>query len=582
MKAFRQPVLPAVILGFLGMAVLGWNLGGSLGMNAVATPAEGPASTRSPRSWAGSVRRLPPDVEKRLAPLRAARNEEDRMQAAIGLASTIPVAEIGAWLDGGWFTQRNGAANTLFHKILLERWKQEDPQAFFSWTQKNKPGDAYNFLMSFAGSDPQRALDFFKASPNEGFELNLLIHLSESHPDLVLRRLQEMGGDVAASRFDNLTDRMLGLLAGQDPDALEAALDSLPPALKRQAEVHLIEGKMATDFAGELEKLREHPDGLRLFADILGRNESLQEKLPAALADLPASWKAMMAWNPHDFVRGNDPEAWFRADLEAAGFSREQADAVRIAALGPLLRSQPGDALRLLGEIRISPDDRDSLLAETFFDLRSQPDKVAALLALLDSDEDKESAHRAMKVQSENSLPVVEEPGLWLEKVSAYDFGKEWPHAYVSMLESWEPEKIAALGRRFGSMPEDSKRPLARILALSNGVDSNLQGQAVRYLVSNVIDDPPISNPDPFAEQENKDPAIRSIELASNYIRGLVESNPDGAGQWLSTLPDGDARWWASKNLHSLWSGYDPEAADRWLKSLPEIEQDNIRQIRRK
>jgi hypothetical protein len=581
MKALRKSILPLSLLGFAVMAAVGWNLDERVGWSAQKAE-DAPPSTRSARREAGSARHLPADVEKRLAPFRAARDEDGRMRAAIGLASTIPVPDIAAWLDGAWFSQRNGSAGTLFHKILLERWKQEDPQAFLEWSMKNRSGDAYNFLVSVSTTDPQRALDFFKAHPHEGFELNILRELSRNHPDLVLRRLTEMAGDVSTSRYRYLMGELFGQLALRSPDALEAALDSLPTGLRAEAEERLAGARMTKDFPGELKNLLENPDGLTRFSEILSRDPSLREKLPAELASLPAAWKAEIARYAENFIGGKDPGAWLRTDLEAAGFSEDQAAAIRRTALGPLLVTQPADALRHLGEMNVPREERDNILSNAMFELRDDPEKSAALLALLEDDADKQVVSRLMKIHSDRALPDIKDPDEWLEKVSAYDLGKEWPHAQVAMLEQWGPEKVAVLSRKFGSMPDDAKAPLAKVLATVIGIDPTLKGQAVRYLVTHPDDGSPAINPDPFAEPESPDPAVRGIKLASSYIHNIAASDPTAASQWLSSLPAGDARWWASKNLHSLWSGYDPDAADAWLKSLPETEQDQIRQIRRK
>ncbi|RYD22017.1 MAG: hypothetical protein EOP88_09420 [Verrucomicrobiaceae bacterium] len=581
MKPFRKSIFPVALLGFVVMAALGWNLDGSAGSFAGKTEGA-PRSTRSSSREAGSARHLPPDVEKRLAPFRAARDEDGRMRAAIGLASTIPVSDIAAWLDGAWFSQRNGVSGTLFHKILLDRWKREDPQAFFEWSMKNRSGDAYNFLVTLSTTDPQRALDFFKSHPNAGFELNLLKGLSRDYPDLVLRRLAEMAGDVSTSRYRYLTGELFGQLALQSPDALEAALDSLPAGLRAEAEQRLAGARMTTDFPGELKKLLENPDGLTRFSEIISRDASLREKLPAELAGLPAAWKAEIARYAENFIGGKDPEAWLRTDLEAAGFSGDQAAVIRRAALGPLLVTNPADAIRHLREMNVQREERDNILSNAMFELREDPEKSAALVALLEDDADKEVASRSMKIHSDRALPDIKDPDEWLEKVSAYDLGKEWPHAQVAMLEQWGPEKIAVLSRKFGSMPDGAKAPLAKVLATVIGIDPALKGQAVRYLVTHPDDGPPVINPDPFAEPESQDPVARGIKLATSYTHNIAASDPVAASQWLSSLPAGDARWWASKNLHGLWSGYDPEAADAWLKSLPGTEQDQIRQIRRK
>lgn len=580
MNPLRQHIFPVAVLGFLAMGGLGWNLGGESGGKA-ATSAKGPSVTRSSGPRTSHGRRLSEDVEKRLAPLRVARNETERMEAAIGLASTIPVGNIAAWLDGAWFSQRKGAAATLFHKILLERWKQEDPDAFLAWSLKNRPGDAYNHIASIASTDPGRALDLLKGNPNRDLEFRLLSGLVKGHPELVLGRLVEMKEEGDTGRRDSIARAIIGQLAEQSPAELEAVLDSLPPRMKEEAEVALVVGKMSGDFSGEFRKLQDHPDGLDLFQGVMSRNAALRDKLPSELASLPASWKAAIANDADSFI-GSDPEVWFRTDLASVGFTPQQIEDIRIEAMGPLIGKQPEEALRHLAEMGVPAQTRSNLLWNAFRELRDHPGKAEALLAMLDNEEDKDTAGRALGSDSNNNPPFVEQPSEWVEKVIAHDTEKGWPHQYVSMLGSWDQEKLAALGRQLGSLPEDQGQSLARILVDSRDVDSTLKGQAVRYLVSNPATEPPDQPADPFQERDDPDPNIRSIQIASRYIQSLARNDPAAAGRWLSTLPAGDARSWASKNLHTLWSGYDPGAADHWLKSLPQGEQQKIRQIAKK
>jgi hypothetical protein len=37
----------------------------------------------------------------------------------------------------------------------------------------------------------------------------------------------------------------------------------------------------------------------------------------------------------------------------------------------------------------------------------------------------------------------------------------------------------------------------------------------------------------------------------------------------VDSLPEGEARLWAQKNMAATWAEYDPEAAARWMQSLP-------------
>ena len=46
-------------------------------------------------------------------PIRGAASPEARMRATLDLANSLPPSEFAAWLDGGFFTLREGAALTF-------------------------------------------------------------------------------------------------------------------------------------------------------------------------------------------------------------------------------------------------------------------------------------------------------------------------------------------------------------------------------------------------------------------------------------------------------------------------------------
>jgi hypothetical protein len=61
---------------------------------------------------------------------------------------------------------------------------------------------------------------------------------------------------------------------------------------------------------------------------------------------------------------------------------------------------------------------------------------------------------------------------------------------------------------------------------------------------------------------------------------GLVSSwgrkDPVAAGRWVNSLPAGEARLWAAKNLAAQWAEYEPSAARQWAAGLPADERRQV------
>ncbi|MEO5915269.1 MAG: hypothetical protein ABIS50_13625 [Luteolibacter sp.] len=554
-------------LSFIGLFVVGWSLGGNSGKSSVveiAPPSLPPRSERHSRTRSGPAG----EAAQRLDAIRAIRNPAERLRATIDLASTIPPADFAAWLDGGWFTLREGMDSVLFNSILMERWQQADPEAFIVWGTQNGSGEAYTLLASWAEHEPQRVLDLFKRHPNDHDEMRALSEIAEKNPDLALRRLQEMITAGIGPNGTSYAEELTRELAKQSPAALEAALDSLPGKIKLQAERFLIGGKMKTDYAGELRKLWDRPDGLKLMDSILRDDDSLRSKLADELADFPSAWRKSLVSNSADFIDGKSAEKWLKADLEGCGFTAEEQQKIHFKALVSMVSEDPEAVLRQMTGFNLPAEDQQALIRNVFnYRNKEEPEKNEALIALLGSDEDRETARKLMEPEEDSPEIPIENPTEWLEKVAALDPEKDPTYKYLSMLGKWDADKLAALSTQFNSMPDSKKRVLAQAIVGNSYLSDHLaiKAEAVRYLVANPLK----TTADSSITIDEDRQKLNGIRLASQYVEEMAQTDPEGTGQWIQSLPAGDAKLWAAKNLQSLWSVYDPEAAKQWFNSLP-------------
>lgn len=553
--------IPLLALAFLAMNVVGWNLGGNSGEIAdqAAPPAGRPSRpARHDRAGSGPTG----EAGKSLAAIRGAGTPEARTRAAIDLANSLPPSEFAAWLDGGWFNLRGGPDLTIFTKILLARWKQEDPEGLLAWSLKKESGEGRAILAEWSEKEPQRLIDFFKNHPDDPAEMRALAAIANTNPGLALQRFLEMASAGISRQGMSYTSDILWQLAEKSPAALEAALDSLPAPLKKEAETALSGQRLKTSFATEIRALWELPGGWKIFESNAGQNGELGAKIFDELANLPPAWRASLAANPYSFMDKANYEKWLDADLAGYGFSLSQTKQIRAAALNNLASRQPELALKRMGEMDLDSDGRQNVISRVISSADNDPDKVAALIALLGTEEDRKVAQSMVDAYNDSqSQTKIEKPADWLEKIGALDPKSGSSYQYISMLDQWDQAKLTDLNAQFTALPDDKKPQVAQMIAAggsSSGI-SPLKGEAIRYLVAN-----PVAIPE-GGQYNRPDP----IQMASQYAVFLAIKDAAAATGWVQTLPAGDAKLWAQKNLARNWAQYDPKAVDQWLKTLP-------------
>jgi hypothetical protein len=186
---------------------------------------------------------------------------------------------------------------------------------------------------------------------------------------------------------------------------------------------------------------------------------------------------------------------------------------------------------------------------------------------MLDSDEEKRIARTYLPSnRSSNSSGgslKIETPTDWLEQVGSGDLKSGNSYQYLAMLREWDSDKIAELGTQFRSLPDEKKRQAAEVIVGNGGysghLDPALVSDAIGFLVAQ-----------PAAPKDgNRSDSFDPVKQASQFAVNWSKKDPDAASQWVQSLPAGDAKLWAQKNLAANWTQYDPEAVDQWIKTLP-------------
>jgi hypothetical protein len=558
----RNPTIRLIASGstaFLASAVLGWHLANSrsTGPTVEAHPARSVRESRPTQPAKRNGR-----VEEQLRQIRTASSPVEKMRATVALAYALKPSEFPEWMEGDRFSIRSGPELSVFRMIIFERWIKEAPDTLIGWATKNNYGQAGRALLSLAKSDPQQLIAHFRSNPNGEVELGVLREIAKHQPALALERLQELSAAKLSNRIASSADGLLIELAKKSPSSLQAALDTLSPELRTLAESALSGERLATSFATEMNALSGHPEGLRILKENLSKRPELSTQLLKHLGRIPDEWKQLIAknWGSSAF---HDGKKWFEADLESAGFSPSQAKAIKGKALQSLASKDPEFALTNLSAADES--SKDYILA-SIFSREGDEARTEKLISLLTSEEDRKRAGHLLLQESLSNKANPTKPGEWLTQLSQLDERKGLPYAAMANLQKWDTAQLAEARASFKQMPAEQKQHIALMIASSTSssdMHSDFFGDTLHFLVS---------HPPTASQTRQVDPVMAS----SAYAARLVARNPSEATSWVESLPEGQAKLWARKNVAANWQQYDPAAARAWIKTLPEGTREEV------
>lgn len=520
--------------------------------------------TRSLRSSRNSGSAKP--FQQQVAAIRGISSQEERLRSTIDFATHLPASEIAAWMEGRWFQTGAGFDVTLFHNILIERWGKEDPEGLLLWHAKHNHSETGVTLATWAKADPERTLAFINERLTADQKQQAMTGIAKHNPSFALRCLRDMPAGKATvdgyhlSGFHNSV--VFAEIAKSSPVELEQSLDTLPEDMRKLAESALIGSRLRSSFDTEFPKLLDRPDGWSILNQNIHSSE-VRAKLFEQLADLPLEWKQQLARVAYNAIDPSLALQWWNSDLEGMGFTSSDARHIRNTAISALARQQPADALRLMKDAEISEDQRAKLVANIFRNLEEGAD-FDGLIQILDSDEDKKIAQSFIPLDKDSSAAAkIKSPADWLAQAASLDFGAGSTEHFFTVLNEWDQDRIKELGKGLANLPEDQRGKAVRLLTHSRNhflnLNPELTGEAIRHLIA---DDSP-------AEDKEWDPFSSKLTKPSLHAVDWMLKDPDAARQWVQSLPEGEAKLWAQRNLAINWQLYDPEAVTQWLKTLP-------------
>jgi hypothetical protein len=528
----------------------------------VEPPAAGQPSKASNREVRNARRYGPPDaVRQRMERIRRADGPE-RMRETIDLVNSLPVGELGRWLDRGWFAAGDGYEGKVFELLAKERWKREDPEGYAAWGLKSGNGGR-DLLAEWARNDPGRMMDFFRKHPAPSIELRFWGISTGADSASAMTRLLEVAklGALDSNRDNWEVEAMLKVIGKGDAALLERHLRDLPVSWQQKAERAMSAIRLEADFDGEVARLMEQPDGWMQLKTGLQQMENPSEAILKVLEDFPASWKASLAENPGGLV--NDPR-WLDADLEAVGFTREQASAILTEAMRMAVYSQPEKVLGGLHAADLTDEQRTRVLA-SLFHAGSDPKGLQSMLDQLGTPELRQQAEAMMQplpVTAAGTAPEVQ--GTWMERAGTQ--GSAIRGELLAQAADWNDATAAAMVDEFKRLPEVQRQVAANVILEGQGyvphpgVNPAVRGEAIRFLIGGL---------EKVDEGGRASAEARQAELAAAHAAIWVTEDPRAAGDWVLSLPAGQSREAAVKYLAETWKRYDPDASASWVSGLP-------------
>ena len=441
---FKNPAMLAVaVCGSLAMSAIGWKLAEEPSQVAVVRD-EDPSPIRPKRV-------SPPETSARtrVALISKSASAADRTLATIALADSLPLAEIPAWLNGGWFNLHDGSDPTIFHKIIHRRWEAGDPTGYLQWCLSNESGNTPTLLVSWADKSPERLIEFFKDHPNQAMELQALAAIAKNHSTLALGRFLEITGSYVSKVYQHQDyyEKLFQQLARSAPSDLDATLDSMPKSLRSSAEIALVGQRLLTSFPEEIRKLWDRPDGIEMFNYVLNHPEGIGDLLLKELERLPPAWRKAVATSALTMmVGGSNPESWLGADFEGSGFTSKQAKDIRAHALLLQSKTHPEVAFNRMRDLDLDSYQKRDVIASALVESFDDPEKQASLLALLSSDEEREMAKSFLTAsRTTEAIKPAKTPAEWIEQVGRIDWNPDGYPNYQPTLHLWEQEQIDEL-----------------------------------------------------------------------------------------------------------------------------------------
>ena len=346
-----------------------------------------------------------------------------------------------------------------------------------------------------------------------------------------------------------------GGIAAQDPDAALASLASMTPAARRAGLVSVFATMADLDFDAALAKattLTDPADRKAALALLAGGGDNYYysrspEQLAAVLATLPSGSTRNNALNQ----LGNQLAQCSRD--EAAGiladYPPKDRERLQACMMQQLASSDPARALEIYQTLPPGKTESYNLYSVYSSLARQDPEAVLKLVA------DKLPQEQAQGVGYAFAQFAHNDPAAATRRLDDYPAGPVRDAAMTQLTSAWAQDDPAAAKAWVATLTgtEQTRALNALIPALA---DSDPKGAA--DMLGRLLATAP------------KDSDGNLSNAASNLVSTWGRDDPEAAGHWSSSLPEGNMKNNAISNLASNWASEDFDATGKWIDSMPD------------
>lgn len=543
------------------------------------------ARKETPEIVRNEVPPLPEPVRQAIAPVLAARSDDDRLRAAVHLARSVPVSEMVDWLDGRWYPFAAGLDGWVFDRIIRQRWLEQDPAGLANQCVLRNPEDVERIIRIWAKRDPESVVAWIwqAKAPNE---LNLLAYtcfdeIVRHKPLLALAQapvIHERLGESASAWLA----AMLATIARDHQEEIIQQQAAWPESLRAVAKKVLNVAPATSDFPAIIERMKREPDGLDQFVHAISSDRFAARVLEHA-AILPKGWLAAASLSEYSvfMVMDADPKYWLDVDLSAHGLSEAMVSKFLDLGMSGLIDRDPEQAVRLLKRGDLRPTDRRELLVNGFSRL-TRKDQRRAEECLAELTDPKEIARARDSIRnafvgtlSEQVAPLKLTAQEWL---AAFASERGLPDRQAKSVLEWNAGTEAILRDGFAALSEAQKDFVAlRCVMFDSWVTGESRGDLSAFTwlravgIARYLNHPPDGKPKRNIDNNKVEPSIMRFAI------GWALEDPVSASRWAQeNLPLGAVRMGIIKNVADYWRKYQPAAAAEWLSGLPDGERQEI------
>jgi len=550
-----KPMLLVAVM--LAGALGGW-LGGGKSQSPEETPAAPPrpSSSRPPR-----VSKVPAEVVERVRQVRLAGNRSERLRQVVILATNLPLEEFPLWYQGNFLEFLDGTIESVFYQILTERWLEAEPLVAARWMLENGKGSSGRALEVWVAEDREAAIRFVTELPvGKRAELlpGLILAVGRTSVPEALLLLEHW-------RTPELqTYRILPTLARQD----RAALVSHAQGLRGAARTELIQAAagawLVDDLPWVVSLMQREGIGPELFGHLINTGEIGAGRIFIEQAGaLPDGWLESMQPDHLRLLCLGSEADWLALTGPRPGISAEVLQKIQIEAASTpwwyndlrapgLKLVESGDWLPMEARLKIAEtlarrwkDDPEA--ARRWADSLGGELHAAAAKGLAAMEEELEASSR-----SSTSPDDV---------VRAFQSGNN-----VKLSEmDWSAAQTAQAVRAANAMPPGTAVDLLPTMGLRH-----LPKPVAAAVLERALAAPEDHVHGPSSNNQTR------YKATYEFAAAWAAEEPASAAAWVESLPPGEARLWAAKNVALQWDLHSTAEVRTWANKLPPAERDAV------